>query len=74
MFKSHKGVQGEFARLVKDEPNFGVDLRAFLGRAYNLKAIADYEAGAGTEVTQAQALEAITDARRFVTVVEGLIR
>ena len=73
VFKSHKGVQGEFARLVKDDPSFDVDLRAFLGRTYNLKAIADYEAGPGAEVTQAQALEAITDARRFVTVVAGLI-
>ena len=47
VFKSHKGVQGEFARLVKDDPSFDVDLRAFLGRTYSLKAIADYEAGAG---------------------------
>ena len=42
VFKTHKGVQGEFARAVKDNPRFDIDLRTFLGRAYNLKAIADY--------------------------------
>jgi uncharacterized protein (UPF0332 family) len=39
VFKSHKGVQKEFLRLTKDDPRFDMELRAFLGRAYNLKAI-----------------------------------
>jgi len=73
VFKSHKGVQGEFARLVKDDPRFDIDLRAFLGRTYNLKAIADYEAGPGSKVTHMQAADAITQARRFVDTVEKLI-
>jgi uncharacterized protein (UPF0332 family) len=72
-FKSHKGVQGEFARLVQNSPSFDIELRAFLGRTYNLKTIADYEVGPGAEVTRAQASEAITVARRFVTVIEELI-
>jgi uncharacterized protein (UPF0332 family) len=42
VIKRHSGVQREFARLVKDEPRFDVELRAFLPRTYNLKAIADY--------------------------------
>jgi uncharacterized protein (UPF0332 family) len=46
VFKKHSSVQGEFARLVKDDPRFDGELRAFLGRAYNLKSIADYEIGA----------------------------
>jgi uncharacterized protein (UPF0332 family) len=73
VFKSHSGVQGEFARLVKDDPRFDIDLRAFLGRAYNLKAIADYESGAGSKVSHAQALEAIAVARRFVDALETII-
>jgi uncharacterized protein (UPF0332 family) len=73
VFKSHKGVQGEFARLVKDDPIFDNDLRAFLGRAYNLKAIADYESGAGSKVSHPQAAEAIAVARRFVDAIEKLI-
>lgn len=73
VFKTHKGVQGEFARLVKDDPRFDIELRAFLGRAYDLKAIADYESGPGSKVTHAQANEAITAARSFVAAIEKLI-
>ena len=40
-------MQGEFARLVKDDPRFDMELRAFLPRTYNLKAIADYLTGPG---------------------------
>jgi uncharacterized protein (UPF0332 family) len=43
--KSHKRVQSEFGRLTKGDPRFDMELRAFLGRTYNLKAIADYETG-----------------------------
>ena len=43
VIKRHKGVQREFGRLAKDDPHLDMDLRTFLGRAYNLKAIADYE-------------------------------
>jgi uncharacterized protein (UPF0332 family) len=43
--KTHSGVQSQFAKLAKAEPSMDLELRAFLGRAYNLKAIADYETG-----------------------------
>jgi len=49
--KTHRGVQREFGRLTTDEPRFDMKLRAFLGRAYNLKAIADYETGPGSKVS-----------------------
>ena len=39
--KRHSTMRGEFARLVKDDPRFDTELRAFLPRTYNLKAIAD---------------------------------
>ncbi len=58
-FKTHTGVQSEFAKLVKDDPRFNVEHRRFLGRAYNLKAVADYEAGPGSHVTADQAQAAI---------------
>jgi uncharacterized protein (UPF0332 family) len=45
LFKKHASVQREFARLVKEDLRFDVGLRAFLPRAYNLKAVADYETG-----------------------------
>jgi uncharacterized protein (UPF0332 family) len=71
--KRHSGVQREFARLVKDDPRFDMDLRAFLPRAYNLKAIAGYETGAGSQVSAERAREAIQTAWRFVECVAGLL-
>ena len=71
--KTHSGVQTQFARLVRDEPTITSEMRAFLGRAYNLKAIADYETGPGAKVTPTQATEAIAAARRFVRVIVELI-
>jgi uncharacterized protein (UPF0332 family) len=71
--KSHGGVQSAFALLVKNEPMIDRDLRAFLGRTYNLKAIADYETGPGSKVSTTQATEAIAAAGRFVAAIVGLI-
>lgn len=71
--KTHSGVQAEFARLVKDEPNFSVALRRFLGRSYSLKSIADYETDPSSQITSAQATEAIHMANQFVATVEGLM-
>ncbi len=59
-------MQGEFAPLVKDDPRFDMELRAFLPRTYNLKAVTDYETGPGSQVTVEQARKAIQTARRFV--------
>jgi uncharacterized protein (UPF0332 family) len=50
VIKRHRGVQNELQRQVKDEPRFDRELRAFLGRTYNFKAIADYDADTGTSV------------------------
>ena len=58
---------------MKDEPAITQEIRAFLGRTYNLEAIADYETAPGSNVTVAQATEAIDAARRFVAAVIALI-
>jgi uncharacterized protein (UPF0332 family) len=71
--KRHGGVLREFARLVKDDPRFDLELRAFLPRAYNLKAIADYETGPGSRVSPETARQAIQTAHRFLACVAGLI-
>lgn len=73
IFKTHKGVQIEFARLVKDDPRYDIKHRAFLGQTYNLKAIADYETGPDAQVTEAQAIAAIAAARLFVAHLAGLL-
>lgn len=71
--RRHRGVQGQLHMLTKDLPGFDAELRAFLGRAYNLKAIADYETGPGSEVTSEQAGQALTVAERFIACITGLI-
>ncbi len=71
--KTRSGVQAEFARWAKREASVDLELRAFLGRAFNLKAIADYQTGPDAIVTHAQATKAIDAARRFVAAIEALI-
>jgi uncharacterized protein (UPF0332 family) len=73
LVKTHRGVQRELARLTKDTPNFGLELRAFLGRTYNLKAIADYQTGPGSKVPPELATEAIETAKRFVAKMVELV-
>ncbi len=74
MLKSHKGVQTEFLRLTKDDPKVGAELRAFLPRAYNLKSIADYETGPGSEVSPETAKQTASAAKRFVAQVGERLR
>jgi uncharacterized protein (UPF0332 family) len=72
IIKSHRGVQRELARLTRGEPSFAPELRAFLGRAYNFKATADY----GTDeaqVTTEEAREAIQTATRLIEAVAGML-
>jgi uncharacterized protein (UPF0332 family) len=73
VYKSHSGVHGEFARLVRDDPRVDDQLRAFLGHAYSLKAIADYQTGPGSHVSAESARGAIETGRRFVECVAGLM-
>ena len=73
VIKRHRGVHNELRRLVKDEPRFDLELSAFPGRAYNLKAIADYETGPDARVSDELARTAIETARRYVEVVAELL-
>jgi uncharacterized protein (UPF0332 family) len=73
VFKRHASVQSEFGRLVKDEPRVDADLRAFLGRTYTLKAIADYQTGPGSHISADMAREAVQTAQRFVEAVAALL-
>ena len=49
------------------------ELRAFLGYAYQLKAIADYETGPGPHISTETARDAIETARRFVEIAVALL-
>jgi uncharacterized protein (UPF0332 family) len=70
VFKTHNGVQTEFLRLTKDDPRIDAELRLFLSRAYNLKAIADYETGPGSEVSAERATDAVETGKRFVALID----
>jgi uncharacterized protein (UPF0332 family) len=48
--KTHNGVHTQFDRLVMSEPELE-KLPTFLHQAYNLKAVADYETDADSDIT-----------------------
>jgi len=72
-YTSHGRVQTNFAQLTKDDARIDPHLRAFLSNAYNLKRLADYETGPGSEVSAERATEATQTAHRFVECVAGML-
>ncbi len=68
--KTHTGVQAEFLKLTKDEENIG-NLRGFLSRAYNLRALADSETGPGSEISLERATQAVAEGGSFVAYLES---
>ena len=71
--KTHNGVRSEFARLAKGEPCIDRAFPAFLGKAYELKTIADYEVDSSVTVSAEDAMAAIDTAVRFVECIAGLL-
>lgn len=72
LFKSHRGVHSEFARLARDDARIDPLMRVFLSEAYNLKAIADYETGPGSDVSPERAKGAVEQGKRFVALIGEL--
>lgn len=68
--KTHSGVRSEFTRLAQAEPSIGRSHTAFLARAYELKAFADYDQA--QPVSSATAEQAIDEAAEFVEIVGPL--
>jgi uncharacterized protein (UPF0332 family) len=66
-------VRTEFHRLIRGDTRFDETLRDFLGSTYSLKAIADYETGPGSDVSPERAMQAIMEARLFLTTVVTLL-
>jgi uncharacterized protein (UPF0332 family) len=71
--KTHRGVHGQFLRLVAEEARVDAGLRRFLSEGYRLKAIADYEVGPEAIVPLQEAAAAIETAARFVEGVAELL-
>ena len=70
---SHGGVNSQFNLLTRGDPRIDVELRRFLPHAYDLKAVADYEAGPGAIVLLERVEAAIATARRFVDLIAELL-
>ena len=71
--KTHEGVNSQFNLLTKGDPRIDTALRRFLTQAYDLKAVADYEAGPNAVVPSERAEAAIQLATRFVDAVAVLL-
>ena len=69
--KTHNGAQSRFHELVRGEPSFPAERRAFLSSGFALKSSADYSS---TELpTLEQATDAVGEAIAFVEAVATLI-
>jgi len=58
--KTHRGVAAQFVQLSVE---LDKELRSFLAKSYNLKAVADYETGEASDVPIERAREASTRPR-----------
>jgi uncharacterized protein (UPF0332 family) len=70
---SHEGVNSQFNLLTRGDVRVDAELRRFLLQAYDLKAVADYEAGPDAVVPIERAEAAITTAARVVDCVADLL-
>ncbi|HEV8679306.1 MAG TPA: HEPN domain-containing protein, partial [Stellaceae bacterium] len=71
--KTHRGVHGQFLRLLSGEQHVDAELRRFLSEGYRLKSTADYEVGPDAIVPLEEAAAAIETTARFVATVAELM-
>ena len=71
--KTHRGVHGQFLKLVGEEVRVDPGLRRFLSEGYRLKSTADYEIGPEAIVPLEEAAAAVETAARFVDTVAALL-
>ncbi|MGH7054758.1 MAG: HEPN domain-containing protein [Stellaceae bacterium] len=71
--KTHRGLRAQFTRIAKDEPRIDQTLSEFLGRAYELKSLADYGTGTEAKISAVTATAAVAMANRFVDCISGLL-
>ena len=71
--KTHTGVRTEFARLLKETPEFARSLTAFLAKAYTFKEIGDYGVGPASVITMPEAKDVLENAGQFVEKVTDVL-
>lgn len=69
--KTHNGVHSQFSLAVRQDDSLPPDLRSFLSRTYEFKAIADYGVGEGVEVTSDEAAAVLIEAERLLLHIEA---
>jgi uncharacterized protein (UPF0332 family) len=72
--KTHSGLRSEFCRLAREEPRIGKPFPAFLGKAYALKTIADYEVDTTITISARDASAAIEIATQFIECIFELLK
>jgi uncharacterized protein (UPF0332 family) len=71
--KSHNGVQSLFAQLASKDAFIPEDLQKFISQAYDLKAVADYELGPGSDIPLERSIAALEKAARLLDCIAGLV-
>jgi uncharacterized protein (UPF0332 family) len=66
VLKTHRGVQTEFNKIMKDDARADGDLIGFLARPYKFKSVADYGFDAPAHPTDEDVRSALQDAARFL--------
>ena len=66
-------MHAQFARLTRNEPRLGLELRQFLAQAYDIKSVADYGVGPEIDVPLDRAATAIDTAEQFVDQIAELL-
>lgn len=73
MLKTHKGVQTEFNRIMKDDARADMALVGYVARSYKFKTVADYGFDAIEHPSDDAARAALTEAVRFVDMFTSLL-
>lgn len=73
VLKTHRGVQTEFNRIMKDDPRADVELVGFVARAYKFKTVADYGFDTTSHQSDDDARNALNEATRFFDAFTALL-
>jgi uncharacterized protein (UPF0332 family) len=72
--KTHRGLRSQFSQFARDEPSIDQTISEFLGRAFELKSLADHGTGTEAEIFAATATAAVATASRFVDRIAAMLQ
>lgn len=71
--KTHGGTHSRFSELTINEPRITPELRRAMPKAYDMKAIADYELGSNAKIPAHVVEQSLEAAERFLSCVTDLV-